>query len=1346
MAEIDKLEIKIAADASDAASKIKDLASSLNQLGQSSIGGSASQLTELSTALSNLKNIKSLNGLNETISQISAAVSAINKIPVTGNYKNIVEMFSGLSSITDSIKNLKVNQSFETNLDNLASAMQRLNEIGNTSSFADGVSGIEQAIERINNIEIGQGFTNLLQATSQFENAITSANDFRLSNNFVESAIRVARSAEILNDVDFSGFERMNKALGELPDNVRVSFGASSDEISGMSESIGQVQSSIEAIGRSLDNLASRKKKVVEDTANAQKEIAESANSEFTVEPEKMQEVNFGIDPSVILKYNDELEGTASAVRDVGNATQTSRDSINRFVEILGKIGQGSAKIAATSIKAVMAPLSSVGARFSAAAKKAGEFLSSIKRIAMYRAIRSVVKAITDGFAEGRKNLYYYSQAVGTDFAPSMDKAATAALYLKNSIGAATAPLTNYLVPIIDRAVDHVVDLINKFNELTAVLTGASTWTRALKYPTEWQDALDDANASAKKLKSTMLGFDELNVIEPNTHSSKSKALDAEDYSKMFEEMVTSASWRNAVPDVLLPVKLAWDAEGDNTLQIIKQTWNDILRLLDSVRESFRTVWMNGTGQKTLELILQITQNIVGTFGSLAKNIKNAWDEGEKGTFIIQKVWDVANNLLTVFRDIWGSIREWADNLDWNPLISSLGGLFDAVDKLTNPESGAAKFIKDIYNDILLPIGKWIVETGAPKLIDLSAAIIRLTSTIIDNLYPVWKWIDENLLQTSGKFTGSLLSVTIDALTDFINILDKLANGDWDFSDSLLVNFGYDMGSGKEDFWDTWTSGVKDIFPELSNGDASGFQKSLMGLGDSFYDLLHPDAGSISFNDMEYEELQNPSFFKEFGDNWVTGWDEYVANPIKEKLDAWETYWSKFGETCYDKLSTFWNDIKDGWEVSKGKIHEWWEGVKRNFNELLDFPAELWKNLKNKFSEEWDLFLDGLNVTFGIKNNSSSSMKKYGKDIINGLKNGITDGFSKISSWIKTNIFDPFVNGVKNLFNINSPSKVTEEIGSFITDGLLNGIAKKFSVTEIVGWIREHVYNPFINGVKSTFGINTDGDSTSGKSIGESVVGGIKSGISGTISGISSLFTKNDFEGYGTIINEGISDGIKNSYGTTIEATMTERRGWIKGLFSQKEFEGSGENIDSGISTGVVNNYDATLGKSVLDGFTWIKDLFAYNNFWDVGKGIMDGMANGINENASKLYNAFHDAIQESEIPEGIMADLVVNFKQMNGYASGGIPETGELFIAREAGAELVGRFGNHTGVANNQQIVAAVSDGVYRAVSAAMAQQGTQTVANDVHIYLDRQEITSQVEQQQKANGVSIFSPVVYT
>lgn len=51
-------------------------------------------------------------------------------------------------------------------------------------------------------------------------------------------------------------------------------------------------------------------------------------------------------------------------------------------------------------------------------------------------------------------------------------------------------------------------------------------------------------------------------------------------------------------------------------------------------------------------------------------------------------------------------------------------------------------------------------------------------------------------------------------------------------------------------------------------------------------------------------------------------------------------------------------------------------------------------------------------------------------------------------------------------------------------------------------------------------------------------------------------------------------------------------------------------------------------------------------------------------------------------------------------YATGGTPDGGQLFVAREAGPELVGTLGGHTAVMNNNQIVASVSSGVAKAIS----------------------------------------------
>lgn len=75
----------------------------------------------------------------------------------------------------------------------------------------------------------------------------------------------------------------------------------------------------------------------------------------------------------------------------------------------------------------------------------------------------------------------------------------------------------------------------------------------------------------------------------------------------------------------------------------------------------------------------------------------------------------------------------------------------------------------------------------------------------------------------------------------------------------------------------------------------------------------------------------------------------------------------------------------------------------------------------------------------------------------------------------------------------------------------------------------------------------------------------------------------------------------------------------------------------------------------------------------------------------------------------------------VNWYAKGGFPNTGEFFMARESGPELVGRMGNRTAVANNDQIVSGIERGVYNAVINAQgvqSQSGTNVYIGNKQVY----------------------------
>lgn len=121
------------------------------------------------------------------------------------------------------------------------------------------------------------------------------------------------------------------------------------------------------------------------------------------------------------------------------------------------------------------------------------------------------------------------------------------------------------------------------------------------------------------------------------------------------------------------------------------------------------------------------------------------------------------------------------------------------------------------------------------------------------------------------------------------------------------------------------------------------------------------------------------------------------------------------------------------------------------------------------------------------------------------------------------------------------------------------------------------------------------------------------------------------------------------------------------------------------------------------DIFTDIKDAVV-----SAFKYIVNKLIEGLNKAIAKPFNAINDAlmkIKEIEIfdmkPFKNLREISVPVIPM--LANGGMVDVGQLFIARESGPEMVGTIGHKTTVANNTQIVSAVSVGVFNAMVKAM-------------------------------------------
>ena len=157
----------------------------------------------------------------------------------------------------------------------------------------------------------------------------------------------------------------------------------------------------------------------------------------------------------------------------------------------------------------------------------------------------------------------------------------------------------------------------------------------------------------------------------------------------------------------------------------------------------------------------------------------------------------------------------------------------------------------------------------------------------------------------------------------------------------------------------------------------------------------------------------------------------------------------------------------------------------------------------------------------------------------------------------------------------------------------------------------------------------------------------------------------------------------------------------------------------------------------------------AWNNIKDVFSKMINGVAVGI----EKFVNAVIDVLNRLGEPIRKIGNIFgkeigyiphTNFAT-KGYASGGydIPR-GQMFIANEMGAEMVGSMDGKTAVANNQQIVEGIKVGVYDAMMSVMGDQRSDKNIN-LSVYLDGRQIKSEIDRLSQSNGVSIAGGLAY-
>lgn len=164
------------------------------------------------------------------------------------------------------------------------------------------------------------------------------------------------------------------------------------------------------------------------------------------------------------------------------------------------------------------------------------------------------------------------------------------------------------------------------------------------------------------------------------------------------------------------PFQDAWKKEGKNTINAAKVALDGLKKLAVSVGKSLVEVWTNGTGTTILTTMLRIAQNVLKTIGNIASGFADAWNKNNVGTQIIQ---NIANALVVVMQfveRIAEDTAKWAANLDFYPLLESISNLTSTFAPILESIGNVLEWI---YNNIVLPMLKWVIEIGLPTVINL---------------------------------------------------------------------------------------------------------------------------------------------------------------------------------------------------------------------------------------------------------------------------------------------------------------------------------------------------------------------------------------------------------------------------------------------------------------------------------------------------------------------------------------------------------------------------------------------------------------------------------------------------
>lgn len=438
-------------------------------------------------------------------------------------------------------------------------------------------------------------------------------------------------------------------------------------------------------------------------------------------------------------------------------------------------------------------------------------------------------------------------------------------------------------------------------------------------------------------------------------------------------------------------------------------------------------------------------QTMIADFGSVIKNGLN-W---------------VADNMPAILNGIIDLVKKVGDSM---PHLTS--AIRTVVDYVRQNAGGTVDVIKEAL--------KWLIDnipavTGV--LDSLSPAIIAIGAA-----FATWKF-----LSTVKKVTGLLKTGFLNAIFNVSKAINLLSGNPIMLIVSaiaaLVAGFLY-LWNTSEDFrnfwiglWDTVKTtagtvvdGVVTFFTETIPEAFSSFVETCQNVADSvatFFTETIPQAISsfvqavIQFftvdlpygigygigwiigkiaefgqNLLDFATTTVPQFIQSVID-WFMQLPGQIAQWLADTLSNIAQWGADMISKGTEAASQFLTNVINWFQQLPGRIGDWLTSTIRNIGKWVT-------DMKNKAIEAGTKFKDGL--VDEVKK-IPGRMLSLGGDIVAGIKNGIKNAWSGLTSWFG-NLASGLIDGFKDALGIGSPSKEFDKEARWIGPGVINGLKR----------------------------------------------------------------------------------------------------------------------------------------------------------------------------------------------------------------------------------------------------------------------------------------------------------------